>query len=168
MLKNFIVGAMRGFILGIAISIILISCTTPPIRPEDSELIQMKNELMTIVEQHCSRNQYFLPKNFNVYFVDQKEFTASKPDRIVLGVTQSYGIGPIILRIDIKINRNEWMKAWEIDNKQLLAHELMHAIFSADHDLDDSSFMYELQYAMNSLEFYSQFTQYLDNRCKID
>lgn len=120
----------------IAVGILISAYALRPERNIDKELKPAHDRYMFFVENICKKGQYFYPLKVNVIYGDLQE----DKKKHLRTVGECYYDPPI--RFKIVIDREYYKDAPQLEQFQLMAHEMRHCLFGVDHSQDPNNYMY--------------------------
>lgn len=133
---------------------VLINVVTPTSKEIDKSINVHYTHYMRLVDEFCTKDQYFNPISYNI--------TLKSLERPYIGFCHYIGS-----YYEITLSRSYWMTSSDDDRFQLLAHELTHCLFEAEHTDDPNNFMYASHSrTMTMPEIEDQVRFYLSNTCK--
>ena len=114
--------------------------------------VQFK-EILTVVEKHCDKPQYYLPSNITI------KFDALQGEEIAYCQRKVAGF-------ELAFDRYFWTSVLDpVDRKQVMMHEMTHCLFNQDHVSDPNHYMAPYFKHFSEEELNRQFLQYLQVKC---
>lgn len=134
-----------------------------PVNYVDKELKPYYDQYMTFVNGYCDKDDYFYPNKVSIKIADIRQ---QDPDSILqtIGYCESDSTS-LMKSFNIVIDRSSFNNMTKLERFQLVAHEMRHCLFLADHSLDPSNYMYPEMQSISEYQLYSQIVDDISRSC---
>lgn len=157
---------IRSVIIGLGISGIIASCATTSTNFElikDPELDRYKQFILTEIKKHCTKDEYYGDTPMIVGFSKEGQIGSS------IAVTRtSLNMFFIPKSFKLSFEPDYWAMSNHEDKMQLMAHEMMHALFQEDDWYDENNrhhFMFWTQSYLPLDTVMVQLQDFLEEKC---